>query len=84
MGADSICIKDMAGLMAPYDAFDLVKALKENVDIPINLHSHFTSGMAPMTHLKAVEAGVDILDTCLTPLRLSNQPIRPWSPWSCR
>jgi oxaloacetate decarboxylase alpha subunit/pyruvate carboxylase subunit B len=67
MGADSICIKDMAGLMAPYDAFDLVKTLKESVKIPINLHSHATSGMAPMTHLKAVEAGVDILDTCVTP-----------------
>lgn len=67
MGADSICIKDMAGLMAPYDAYDLIKALKENVAAPIHLHSHFTSGMAPMTHLKAVEAGVDILDTCLSP-----------------
>ncbi len=79
MGADSICVKDMAGLMAPYDAFDLVKALKENVDIPINLHSHFTSGMAPMTHLKAVEAGVDILDTCLTPYayRTSHPALEP-------
>ncbi len=79
MGADSICIKDMAGLMAPYDAFDLVKALKENVEIPINLHSHFTSGMAPMTHLKAAEAGVDILDTCLTPYayRTSHPALEP-------
>ncbi|MFK5954098.1 MAG: pyruvate carboxylase subunit B [Desulfobacterium sp.] len=79
MGADSICIKDMAGLMAPYDAFDLVKALKENVDIPINLHSHFTSGMAAMTHLKAAEAGVDILDTCLTPYayRTSHPALEP-------
>ncbi len=67
MGADSICIKDMAGLMAPYDAYELIKALKENVSPLIHLHSHFTSGMASMTHLKAVEAGVDILDTCLTP-----------------
>ena len=67
MGADSICIKDMAGLMAPYDAYKLIKALKESVEAPIHLHSHFTSGMAPMTHLKAVEAGVDILDTCLSP-----------------
>ena len=67
MGADSICIKDMAGLMAPYDAYKLIKALKESVGAPIHLHSHFTSGMAPMTHLKAVEAGVDILDTCLSP-----------------
>ncbi|SMD06496.1 oxaloacetate decarboxylase, alpha subunit/pyruvate carboxylase subunit B [Desulfocicer vacuolatum DSM 3385] len=79
MGADSICIKDMAGLMAPYDAFDLVKALKANVDIPINLHSHFTSGMAAMTHLKAAEAGVDILDTCLTPYayRTSHPALEP-------
>jgi len=67
MGADSICIKDMAGLLAPYDAYELIKALKENVKPLIHLHSHFTSGMAAMTHLKAVEAGVDILDTCLTP-----------------
>ncbi|MFH1887722.1 MAG: pyruvate carboxylase subunit B [Pseudomonadota bacterium] len=67
MGADSICVKDMAGLMAPYDAFTLIKALKAAVAAPIHLHSHFTSGMAPLTHLKAIEAGVDILDTCLAP-----------------
>ncbi len=67
MGANTICVKDMAGLMAPYDAYPLVKALKEAVKIPIHLHSHFTSGMSPMTHLKAVEAGVDIIDTCMTP-----------------
>ncbi|MBF0229825.1 MAG: pyruvate carboxylase subunit B [Desulfamplus sp.] len=79
MGADSICIKDMAGLMAPYDAYDLIKALKENVKPPIHLHSHFTSGMAPMTHLKAIEAGVDILDTCLTPYayRTSHPALEP-------
>jgi hypothetical protein len=59
MGADSICIKDMAGLIAPYDAYNLVKALKETVTLPINLHSHFTSGMADLTMLKAIEAGVD-------------------------
>jgi len=67
MGADSICVKDMAGLMAPYDAFALFKALKEAVKSPLHLHSHFTSGMAPMTHLKAIEAGVDIVDTCMSP-----------------
>ncbi|WP_457553044.1 pyruvate carboxylase subunit B [Desulfobacula sp.] len=67
MGADSICIKDMAGLMAPYDAYKLVKALKDNVKPLIHLHSHATSGMSPMTHFKAIEAGVDIIDTCLTP-----------------
>ncbi len=79
MGADSICIKDMAGLMAPYDAYELIKALKENVKPLIHLHSHFTSGMAAMTHLKAVEAGVDILDTCLTPYayRTSHPALEP-------
>ncbi|MDR1164168.1 MAG: pyruvate carboxylase subunit B [Candidatus Accumulibacter sp.] len=79
MGADSICIKDMAGLIAPYDAYTLVKALKEAVKPPIHLHSHFTSGMAPMSQLKAVEAGVDILDTCLTPYayRTSHSAIEP-------
>ena len=68
MGADSICIKDMAGLIAPYDAFAVIKAIKEAVpNVPVHLHSHFTSGMASMTHLKAIEAGVDILDTCMSP-----------------
>ena len=80
MGADSICIKDMAGLLAPYDAYSLVKALKEAVSIPLHLHSHFTSGMAPMTHLKAIEAGVDIIDTCMTPYayRTSHAALEPF------
>ncbi|MBC2716816.1 MAG: pyruvate carboxylase subunit B [Desulfobacteraceae bacterium] len=79
MQADSICIKDMAGLMAPYDAFELIKALKETTDIPIHLHSHFTSGMASMTHLKAVEAGVDIIDTCMSSYayRTSHPAVEP-------
>ncbi len=79
MGADSICVKDMAGLMAPYDAYPLVKAMKEAVTIPIHLHSHFTSGMSPMTLLKAIEAGVDIIDTCMTPYayRTSHAAIEP-------
>jgi oxaloacetate decarboxylase alpha subunit/pyruvate carboxylase subunit B len=79
MGADSICVKDMAGLMSPYDTYELIKALKEAVSPLIHLHSHFTSGMAPMTHLKAVEAGVDILDTCLSPYayRTSHPAIEP-------
>ncbi|HSO10138.1 MAG TPA: pyruvate carboxylase subunit B, partial [Desulfoprunum sp.] len=79
MGADSICVKDMAGLMAPYDAYPLIKALKEAVKAPIHLHSHFTSGMSPMTHLKAIEAGVDIIDTCMTPYayRTSHAAIEP-------
>jgi pyruvate carboxylase subunit B len=79
MGADSICIKDMAGLIAPYDAYALVKALKAAVRLPIHLHSHFTSGMASMSQLKAIEAGVDILDTCMTPYayRTSHPAIEP-------
>jgi len=79
MGADTICIKDMAGLLSPYDAFPLIKALKETVKVPIHLHSHFTSGMAPLTHLKAIEAGVDIIDTCMTPYayRTSHPAIEP-------
>jgi oxaloacetate decarboxylase alpha subunit/pyruvate carboxylase subunit B len=67
MDADSVCIKDMAGLLAPYDAFNLIKALKAEIKAPIHLHSHFTSGMSPMTFLKAIEAGVDIIDTVMTP-----------------
>ena len=67
MGADSICIKDMAGLLLPYDAEVLVKALKENVDLPIDMHTHYTSGMAAMTYMKAVEAGADIIDTACSP-----------------
>jgi pyruvate carboxylase subunit B len=75
MGADSLCIKDMAGLLAPYDVYELVKALKETVRIPIQLHTHYTSGMASMTYLKAIEAGVDIIDTALAPFALrSSQP----------
>ncbi len=79
MGADSVCIKDMAGLLAPYDAYQLVKAIKAAVSVPIHLHSHFTSGMSPMTHLKAIEAGVDIIDTCMTPYayRTSHAAVEP-------
>ena len=75
MGADSLCIKDMAGLLAPYDAYELIKTLKKTVKIPIQLHTHYTSGMASMTYLKAIEAGVDIVDTALAPFALrSSQP----------
>lgn len=79
MGADSICVKDMAGLIAPYDAYEIIKALKETVKPPIHLHSHFTSGMSAMSHLKAIEAGVDIIDTCLSPYayRTSHAAIEP-------
>ena len=80
MGADSICIKDMAGMIAPYDAYAIVKALKAAVSVPIHLHSHFTSGMAGMAHLKAIEAGVDIIDTCMSPLayRTSHPAVEPF------
>lgn len=75
MGADSICIKDMAGLLAPYDAYDLIHKLKSILELPIQLHTHYTSGMASMTVLKAIEAGVDVIDTCLAPLALrTSQP----------
>ncbi len=69
-GADSICIKDMAALLTPYEAGRLVKALKETVKIPIQLHTHFTSGLADMCIMQAVEAGVDIVDTAMSPLAL--------------
>lgn len=68
MGADSICIKDMAGVMLPKDAFELVSALKKNTKLPIELHSHCTGGLCEMTYLKAIEAGVDIVDCALSPL----------------
>jgi pyruvate carboxylase subunit B len=79
MGADSICLKDMAGLIAPYDAYAVIKALKAAVKVPIHLHSHFTSGMSPMSHLKAIEAGVDIIDTCMSPYayRTSHAALEP-------
>lgn len=70
MGADTICIKDMAGLLSPYDAFDLFTALKKEIKAPLHLHTHYTSGMGSMSYLKAVEAGVDIIDTCLAPFAL--------------
>ncbi|MGQ9573090.1 MAG: pyruvate carboxylase subunit B [Dehalococcoidia bacterium] len=79
MGADSICIKDQAGLISPYDAYDLIKALKETLKVPVQLHTHYTSGQACMAQLKAVEAGVDIVDTCLAPFahRTSHPAIEP-------
>lgn len=79
MGADSLCIKDMAGLIAPDDAYELIAALKKALKIPVQLHTHYTSGMASMSLLKAVEAGVDIIDTALAPfaLRSSQAAIEP-------
>ena len=91
MGADSLCIKDMAGILAPYDAYELIKTLKKTVKMPIQLHTHYTSGMASMMYLKAIEAGVDMVDTALAPFALrSSQPAvepllvalegTPWDP----
>ena len=75
MGADSICIKDMAGLLVPYEAEELVKALKASTKLPIQLHTHYTSGVASMTYMKAVEAGCDIIDTAMSPFALgTSQP----------
>ncbi|MBE6605121.1 MAG: oxaloacetate decarboxylase subunit alpha [Ruminococcaceae bacterium] len=75
MGADSICIKDMAGLLKPFDAYDLVKAIKGAVRLPVQLHTHYTAGLASMTLLKAVEAGVDVIDTAMSPLAMgTSQP----------
>ena len=75
MGADSLCLKDMAGLLPPFEAYDLIKKLKKAIDIPIQLHAHNTTGMASMTYLKAAEAGVDVIDTALSALGSgSSQP----------
>lgn len=75
MGATSICIKDMAGLLLPYKATELIQAMKEATDLPIQLHSHYTSGVASMTYMKAVEAGVDVIDTAISPFAVgTSQP----------
>ena len=78
-GADSICIKDMAGLLTPYVAYDLVKQLKKAVKIPLELHTHYTSGVASMTYLKAIEAGIDIVDCSISPMAMgtSQPPTEP-------
>ncbi|MDO4301603.1 MAG: oxaloacetate decarboxylase subunit alpha [Clostridia bacterium] len=70
LGADSICIKDMAGLLLPQPAYDLVKAIKEEINLPVEVHSHYTSGVAAMTYMKAIEAGADIIDTDMSPLSM--------------
>lgn len=79
MGADSFCIKDMAGLLDPYETYDLVKALKAELSIPIELHTHATSGLGSMTYMKAAEAGVDIVDTAISPFAegTSQPPTEP-------
>ena len=68
MGADSLCIKDMAGVLLPEDAYNLIKAIKQNTKLPVELHSHCTGGLMEMTYLRAIQAGVDIIDTALSPL----------------
>ncbi len=79
MGADSICIKDMAGLLTPYAAYELVKAIKECVKLPLQLHTHYTSGVASMTYLKAIEAGIDVVDCAISPMSMgtSQPPTEP-------
>lgn len=79
MGADTLCLKDMAGIMAPFDIAKLIVELKKTVSIPIHLHTHYTSGMASMVYLEAIKAGVDIIDTCLAPfaLRTSQPAVEP-------
>ncbi|MCK4696523.1 MAG: pyruvate carboxylase subunit B, partial [Candidatus Cloacimonetes bacterium] len=79
IGADTICIKDMAGLISPYDVYNLIRALKRQTKIPIHLHTHFTSGMADLALFKAIEAGVDIIDTCISPYayRTSHPAVEP-------
>lgn len=75
LGADSICIKDMAGLLAPYKAYELVKLFKEKIGLPVQLHCHYIGGMAVGTYLKAIEAGVDVIDTASVPLAFgASQP----------
>jgi pyruvate carboxylase subunit B len=79
MGADSFCLKDMAGMCSPYDAYEIIRALKETLRIPVEFHTHYTSGQGSMAYLKAIEAGVDIVDTCLSPfaLRTAQPAIEP-------
>ncbi|MBN1830905.1 MAG: pyruvate carboxylase subunit B [Deltaproteobacteria bacterium] len=79
MGADSLCLKDMAGIMAPFDIARIITAFKKEITIPIHLHTHYTSGMASMVYLEAIKAGVDIVDTCLAPfaLRTSQPAVEP-------
>ena len=79
MGADTLCLKDMAGIMAPFDIAKLIMSLKQKISIPIHLHTHYTSGMASMVYLEAIKAGVDIVDTCLAPfaLRTSQPAVEP-------
>ena len=78
-GADSICIKDMAGLLLPYEAYNLVKGMKEYIKVPIQIHTHYTSGAGSMTYLKAIEAGADVVDCAISPMSMgtSQPPTEP-------
>ncbi|KXG76844.1 oxaloacetate decarboxylase subunit alpha [Thermotalea metallivorans] len=80
MGADSICVKDMSGILTPYTAYELISMLKQRVKVPIQLHTHYTSGMASMTYIKAIEAGVDVVDCAISPMALgtSQPPTEPF------
>lgn len=80
MGADSICIKDMSGLLTPYYAYELVSAIKKAINVPLELHSHSTSGLASMSYMKGIEAGADIIDTAISPFALgtSQPPTEPF------
>ncbi|WP_026896075.1 oxaloacetate decarboxylase subunit alpha [Clostridiisalibacter paucivorans] len=80
MGADSICIKDMSGILTPYRAYELIKAIKKITDLPIEFHNHCTSGIAQMSYMKAIEAGVDIIDTAISPFATgtSQPPTEPF------
>jgi pyruvate carboxylase subunit B len=79
MGADSFVLKDMAGMVSPNDAYEIIKAIKSTIKIPVEFHTHYTSGSGSMSYLKAIEAGVDVVDTCLCPfaLRTSQPAIEP-------
>jgi len=79
MGAETVCIKDMAGLVSPYDAYNLIKVLKANLKVPVHLHTHFTSGMGDLAVFKAIEAGADLVDTCMAPYayRTSHPALEP-------
>lgn len=72
IGADSICLKDMAGILSPYKAYEIIKGWKKLLDIPIHIHAHYTSGMAGLTYLKAIEAGVDVIDCAISSMALQN------------
>src|SRR4029077_19242852 len=67
MGAQTICLKDMAGMLAPYAAFEIIGKIKSHIPLPLHLHSHCTAGLAQMSYMMAIEAGVDIVDTAISP-----------------